>query len=95
MLEFWTFFEGFGGFRGHLLGLLEGLLDSRVVSRALKMQFLGNLAPTWGPTWGPKMWHYVEKFTQEASGSDPGALLKGVEKGLQHRRHSRSIFHRF
>ena len=59
------------------------------------MQFLKNLAPTWGPSWGTKILLFVRKFSQEAARSDPGALLKGVETGPQHRRHSRSIFHRF
>ena len=77
------------------MGLLEGLLGSRLLSRALKMQFLKNLAPTWGASWAPKMLLFVGKFSQEAAGSDPGALLKGVETGPQHRRHSRSLFHRF
>ena len=101
MVAFWSIFDRFLKLYAWGQPCLTGIWDLGPTwcptwgLRALKIQFLTNLAPTWGPTWGPKILLYVTKNSQEASGSDPGALLKGVENGPQHRRHSRSIFYRF
>ena len=79
---------GIFGARGGALGLQAGF-------KSPEDAVFRKFGPNLGPSWAPKILLYVRKFSQEASGSDPGALLKGVEEGPQHRRHSRSIFHRF
>ena len=70
-------------------------LNINVLSGRFCVPFGARLGPNLGANLEAKISLFFKNPFQEALGTPPGALSKGVKKRPQHRRLLRSIFHRF